>query len=111
MFTREQLSERIRAYVAERLSFVEFEDWFEAHSTGAYAVPELRDLYADVDAALSEYHFDSIGEAGLRDRLLRLAGLLDAPRIRAWSSVSPALVNREDRPISSSCPELLQLTA
>lgn len=114
MFTNEQLERHVKDYVFGKLAFDEFEDWFELNSGDAYAFPGLLAVYKEVDAALSEYHFDSIGEAALRSRLLRLVELLGAPRVVARNSVSPAFVSRDRemlRSISSSYPELLQLTA
>jgi len=69
MLTLNELSEQVAAYRNDRLSFSEFENWFEDDSAGAYDVPEVRDACIAVDAALSQYHFDGIGESALKAEL------------------------------------------
>ena len=69
MLTLDELARYITRYSVGSASFEELEDWFEGNSAAAYADPDLSGAWADVDAVLSEYHFDGIGDDALRARL------------------------------------------
>src|SRR5271165_5890928 len=69
MLSLEELSLQIQAYRDARISFAQFENWFEDNCAGSYDDPGLHDVCISVDAALSEYHFDQVGEKALRAEL------------------------------------------
>lgn len=69
MFTIDELSKKIADYRDGQISFRIFQDWFEDNSAGAYAVGNLRNAYAGIEAALAEYYYDGIGEDGLKQVL------------------------------------------
>ena len=69
MLTLDELSQNVAAYQQQRMSLEDFENWFEDNSSGAYEVPGLREACTAVDAALSEYYYDHIGEDALKAEL------------------------------------------
>jgi hypothetical protein len=71
MFTVDELSHKIAEYKLGRMSLQGFQNWFEDNSDGAYAVPDLREAYAAIEAALSEYYLDDIGQEALKLELAK----------------------------------------
>jgi hypothetical protein len=69
MFTLEELSQRIAACNSGSSTISEFADWFEDNCNGAYEIDTLRDATVAIDAALSEYRYDGIGETVLKEEL------------------------------------------
>ena len=69
MFNLEQLAPQINAYKNGMIPHSVFVNWFEDNSVGAYEVPELKQVCIAVDAALSEFHFDSLNEDHLKMEL------------------------------------------
>lgn len=69
MFTLQELGVQVRAYSDGSLSIVEFQDWFESVCFDAYDDAELRPICAAIDTALSEHHFDDVGEDDLKKTL------------------------------------------
>lgn len=69
MFTFEELAARIGSYQTGSQSLADFQDWFEENCSGAYDDSELRAACIAVDAALSEYYYDHVGESVLRKEL------------------------------------------
>ena len=69
MFTIEELSQKIADYRNGLISFEHLENWFECSSHGAYADADVKQAYAAVDAAFSQYHFDRTGEEVLKEEL------------------------------------------
>lgn len=73
MFTVEDLVEQTARYANDQISRDEFEDWFRTRSRGMYSGQSpTSDLIAAVEAALSEYHFETTNEALLKEEILRL---------------------------------------
>jgi hypothetical protein len=69
MLTADELLRKAEDYRQMRISLEEFEDWFEDNSAEAYEDSDLKELWAAVDGALAEYHYDYIGEAAFREEL------------------------------------------
>jgi hypothetical protein len=92
MFTLNELSEQIAAYRDDRLLFAEFENWFEDNSAGVYDVPGLREACIAVDAALSRYHFDHVGEVVLKSELANASRPFVLPSAEVWVLVEPAVI-------------------
>ncbi len=69
MFSLKELQRRFDAYKDDRISRVEFRDWFEANSYDAYEDVVLRPVCVAIDTAFSEYLFDDIGEDALKQEL------------------------------------------
>src|ERR1700689_5043417 len=69
MSSLDEMSQRIAAYRDGRISLSDFENWFEDNSSAAYAVPELKSVWAAVDAAFSQYPYDHIGEEAMKVEL------------------------------------------
>jgi len=78
MFKPEELSRQIAAYRDGAIQLSDFEEWFEDNANAeAYDDPNLHPLCVSVDAALSEFHFDNIGEAVVKSRLAAAIGDFD----------------------------------
>lgn len=85
MLNHDQLARQIDAYKNNRLSLEAFENWFEDNSAGAYTIPDVSASCAAVSAAFSRYYFDHIGEAALKQELVK-AVLPFAPRAELASA-------------------------
>lgn len=88
MLTISELSERVVAYRDDRLSFSDFENWFEDNSAGAYDVPDVREACIATDAALSQYHFDHIDEIALKAELEKAMRPFASLRADAQESIA-----------------------
>jgi hypothetical protein len=71
MLNADQLSNKVSAYVAGQISLYEFEEWFrdESEDVHLWGDQELNNFVFSVEALFSEYHFESLGEAGMRMKL------------------------------------------
>jgi hypothetical protein len=70
MLSVSELSRQISRYRDGEISIGDFEEWFEdATPASAYDNPALRPSCVAVDSALSQYHFDHIGEDVLKMEL------------------------------------------
>ena len=74
MVTVNELLNRIDDYENQRISFREFEDWYEDNFYDVHEVPFLKDVAAAVEGAFAQYHYDLVGEDVFRQELANAVG-------------------------------------
>lgn len=68
MFNLDELAQNVALFRDGSLSFAEFHKWFEENDSEAVD-PKLRAAADAVEAAISAYFYDGIGESALRQEL------------------------------------------
>lgn len=110
MLTLDELSQAVAAYRSGWMSLEDFENWFEDNSSGAYAIPELSEACASVDAAFSQYYFDHTEESALK---MELANAVRPFSQQTAVSTRPVQMGDIRKPLvgAGSASGLLELTA
>jgi hypothetical protein len=99
MSSLDEMSQRIAAYRDGRISLSDFENWFEDNSSAAYAVPELKSVWAAVDAAFSQYHYDHIGEEAMKVELANaILPFVSIPENRCGNPVIVLIAGSNEKP-------------